>query len=145
MNPSAVGEFPASSVALGRVMAFIAETSRELGLDAGTAHAVRLAVEEVFTNICAHGHRDTEPGPVEVEVMTSPEGVVVTVSDRAAVFDPSTAPTPDLDADWQDRPLGGLGWHLVRQVMDEVEHRARPGGGNVVTLVKRRSADESEE
>lgn len=139
MSPPAVGEFRARKDELARVMAYVAERSRCLDLDPEAAHAVRLAVEEVFTNICMHGHRDTDPDTVEVEVRDGPEGVVVTVSDRAVAFDPDTAPAPDLDAALEDRAPGGLGWHLVRQVMDRVEHRPRPGGGNVVTLVKRRS------
>lgn len=123
---------------LSRVMSFVRDSATSLGLEPPVAHAVRLAVEEVFTNISTHGHREGDPGPVEVTIESRPDAVVVTVSDRAVAFDPDRAPAPDLDADWEDRPLGGLGWHLVREVMDEVRHRPRPGGGNVTTLVKRR-------
>lgn len=123
---------------LNRVMTFVRDSAAGLGLEPPVAHAVRLAVEEVFTNISTHGHREGDPGPVELTIESRPEAVIVTVSDRAVAFDPSRAPAPDLESSWEDRPLGGLGWHLVREVMDEVRHRPRPGGGNVTTLLKRR-------
>lgn len=97
---------------------------------------LRLAVEEVFTNIIRHGYRGTS-GPVTVTVAATPLAITVTLADAAPDFDPASLAAPDTSSAWQERQIGGLGWHLVRQVMDEV-HRA-PGshGGNVYTLVKR--------
>jgi serine/threonine-protein kinase RsbW len=66
---------------------------------------------------------------------------VVTIEDAAPHFDPADAPTPDLDAPLEDRAEGGLGWHLVRQFMDEVIREAVPGGGNMLTLVTHLPAD----
>jgi anti-sigma regulatory factor (Ser/Thr protein kinase) len=45
-------------------------------------------------------------------------------------------PAPDLAAGWEERDAGGLGWHLVRRLMDEVRHEAPPDGGNRLTLIK---------
>jgi hypothetical protein len=47
----------------------------------------------------------------------------------------SAAPAPDLASRWKRRRIGRLGWHLVGQVMDEIDH-ARAGTGNRPTLVK---------
>ena len=66
--------------------------------------------------------------------------MTVTVADRAPLFDPAGAPAPDLESSWSDRRIGGLGVHMVRQVMDAVRHEPRPGGGNVVTIEKRRQS-----
>jgi anti-sigma regulatory factor (Ser/Thr protein kinase) len=44
---------------------------------------------------------------------------------------------PDLSAGWEDRAVGGLGWHLIRRSVDEVDYGPNPGGGNRLTLVKR--------
>ena len=62
--------------------------------------------------------------------------VVVTIEDHGARFDPADAPAPALDAPAEDRALGGLGWHLIRQVMDEVHHAHDAQRGNTLTLVK---------
>jgi anti-sigma regulatory factor (Ser/Thr protein kinase) len=63
--------------------------------------------------------------------------VVVTVEDAGIPFDPAAAVAPRLGDDSKHRALGGLGWHLVRHVIDEVRHEPLPGGGNRVTLIKR--------
>jgi anti-sigma regulatory factor (Ser/Thr protein kinase) len=64
--------------------------------------------------------------------------VVTTIEDRGITFDPATAPAPMLTGDAMQRTVGGIGLHLVRSLMDEVRHEPAPGGGNRLTLVKRR-------
>lgn len=112
---------------------------------AGAPHdaefAVRLAVEEVCTNIITHGY-DGRPdaGPIALRITNSGDSLTVTIADRAPLFRPNDAAAPNTDAGWEERALGGLGWHLVRASVDEVRHEPAEGGGNVVTLVKRFSS-----
>ncbi len=114
---------------------FIARACRCVGASADTQSALRLAAEEVFTNIFRHGYGKSS-GPVTVTVAATPSAITVVLADLAPDFDPATLEFPETTSDWQARQIGGLGWHLVRQMVDEV-HRA-PGrhGGNVYTLVK---------
>lgn len=121
---------------LPAVVGFVEQACRDARVGEDVAMAVRLAVEEVFTNIVQHGYPDG-PGPVVIGVATGVKGVTITVRDEGVPFDPAEAPAPDLESGWEERPIGGLGWHLVRQLVDEVHHRHGPGGGNVVTLIKR--------
>ena len=100
-------------------------------------YAVRLAVEEVVMNLVEHGYAGRAPGPVALTVDAGPERVVVIVEDRGRPFDPAAAPPPDLEAACEDRRIGGLGWHLVHQLMDEVRYESTDGR-NRLTLVKRR-------
>ena len=126
--------FRAATMAdLGALLAFVDEACEPAGPDA--TFAVRLAVEEVFTNILAHGYGGD--GPVEVAIEADADRVRVVLRDEAPAFDPGSTAAPDLAADAMDRDPGGLGWHLVRQVMDEVDHAAQGARGNTTTLVKR--------
>jgi serine/threonine-protein kinase RsbW len=100
-------------------------------------HAVRLAVEEVVMNLVEHGYAGRAPGPIALTVDAGPERVVVTVEDHAPPFDPAGAPQPDLEPSCEDRKIGGLGWHLVHHLMDEVRYESADGV-NRLTLVKRR-------
>jgi serine/threonine-protein kinase RsbW len=119
---------------LADLLAFVQETCASLPED--TAFAVRLAAEEVCTNVISHAYPGIAPGPVSLCIAHDHQRVTVTAEDRGVPFDPATAPLPALDAAGEERELGGLGWHLVRQVMDQVRHEPMPGGGNRVTLVK---------
>lgn len=136
-DPAAGRFFEAARMAdLAELTEYVDGECRRAGVGGEAAFAVRLAVEEAFTNIVQHGYAG-RPGPVRCTVRGEPDRVVVTLVDEAPAFDPSQAPAPDLESAWDERPEGGLGWHLVHGVMDEVRHEPGPGRGNVLTLVKR--------
>ncbi|MDF2463134.1 MAG: anti-sigma-factor antagonist [Ramlibacter sp.] len=122
---------------LGTLLAFLDDTCKEAGLDDEAAFAVRLAGEEACTNIINHAYAGVDPGPISLEVRCDSAQVVIRIEDRAPLFSPEDAPPPDLTSDWQSRREGGLGWHLIRQMMDEVRHEPIAGGGNRLELIKR--------
>lgn len=105
-------------------------------LDEQARHVVRLLVEEVCVNVISYGYPDSAPGPIELAMHWTAERMTVEVSDRAVAFSPGDLPQPDLEAGWEERSLGGLGWHLVRNLSDELEHTCLPAGGNRYTMVK---------
>lgn len=121
------------------LVAFLDRACRRVAASAEVASDLRLATEEVFVNILQHGYAG-RPGPVHVRIDARPERITVTLTDEAPAFDPSNTQEADLGSDGEHRALGGLGWHLVRQVMDEVGHEYTAGVGNVFTLVRELSA-----
>jgi serine/threonine-protein kinase RsbW len=139
--------FRANAMAdLPALLAFVDAACDALQADGDVRFAVRLAVEEVFTNILEHGYRGN--GRVEIVVDggagdgSGRRCVRVRLHDRAPPFDPADAPAPDLDSPLEERDPGGLGWHLVRQLLDALEHRPGVAGGNTYTLVKQLPAPE---
>jgi serine/threonine-protein kinase RsbW len=118
---------------LARLPAFLDEAC--VGIEADVRGEMRLAIEEVFTNIYAHGYRG-DSGAVEIRVGHSAGRIMVAITDQAPAFDPATAPAPDIGSDFGGRRVGGLGLHMVRQVMDEVGWAPGVERGNVYLLVK---------
>jgi anti-sigma regulatory factor (Ser/Thr protein kinase) len=104
------------------------------------AFALRLAVEEVCLNLMHYGYADGRSGPITVEFQFDDGAVTLTVIDRAPPFPPDAAPEPQVDADVTTRSVGGLGWHLVKRMIDEISYCSDPRGGNRLTLVKRDAA-----
>ena len=127
----------AARPSLGPLLEFVDQTAARFGLDADLASRVRLAIEEVAINVMDYGYAGREPGPLRVRLARLPDSLTVTLEDDAAPFDPASLTPPALDANCDDRSVGGLGWHLVRKVMDQVRHEPLAGGGNRVTLVAR--------
>jgi serine/threonine-protein kinase RsbW len=100
-------------------------------------YAANLCVEELLVNSLKHGYGGTPAPDIEVDVQLTPEALIIEVSDSAPPFDPThEAADPDVDAELDDRPVGGLGIHLVKQMTDEMSYR-RVGDRNLVRLVKR--------
>jgi serine/threonine-protein kinase RsbW len=132
--------FPAARLTdLGALLSFIDGETERHDLPPDAAFAVRLAVEEAFTNVVRHGYADTG-GPIRVSFEVRGGEVAVTIEDEAPLFIPSEAPLPDLESNLEQRAEGGLGWHLIRQLIDEIRHQPGAGGGNTVTLIKRLSS-----
>ncbi len=127
-----------------RVAEQIDEFCASRAIASEVAYAVNLALDEILTNTISYGYADDEPHQIEIRVRPEAEALVVVIVDDSAAFDLSNAPTPDIGAPLEERPLGGLGLFLVHQMMDSVEYR-REGERNIVTLKKNRIEEQRPE
>ena len=99
---------------------------------------VNLVLKELGLNIIDYGH-DEGLHRIEFTVTSADEAVTIEISDDGRPFDPlNDAPKPDVSASIEDRPIGGLGVHLVRTMMDELRYQ-RVRGRNHTTLVSHRA------
>jgi serine phosphatase RsbU (regulator of sigma subunit)/anti-sigma regulatory factor (Ser/Thr protein kinase) len=101
--------------------------------------ALSLALDEVVTNTISHGYDDQEAHEIRVGVTLANGRLSAEVEDDGRPFNPLTAPPPDLTSDVDERPVGGLGIHLVRSLMEQVDYR-RESGKNHLIMSKRLSA-----
>lgn len=120
---------------LPALVSVVEQACRQAGADDDSLFSLRLAVEEVFTNILDYGYPGGT-GPITVVIDAQPERVRISFADVAPRFDPATVATPKLDVPLEERQVGGWGWHFVRQAVDRVEWEPREQGGNLLTLVK---------
>jgi anti-sigma regulatory factor (Ser/Thr protein kinase) len=117
----------------------IGELAERFGAEQGFGDedvmAINLVLDEVVANVIEHGYKDG--GRHEIRVTLTYEGDVLTVvvEDDARAFDPLQAKPPDLDLPLEERPIGGLGIHIVRSVMNEVAYERR-GERNILTMRK---------
>jgi sigma-B regulation protein RsbU (phosphoserine phosphatase) len=103
------------------------------------AHALSLALDEVVTNTISYGYGDREAHEILVRVTLANGRLSAEVEDDGRPFNPLTAPPPDLTSTVEERPVGGLGVHLVRSLMEHVDYR-RESGKNHLIMSKRLSA-----
>ncbi len=94
-----------------------------------------LALEEVFMNVAMHGGGEQGPATVWLELERADDRLNLSLSDDGRAFDPLALPTPDLDAPLEERPVGGLGVYLVREMMDDVSYSYQ-GGRNCLSMWK---------
>ena len=98
---------------------------------------LNLSLDELITNTVSYGYQDADEHEIRVMLAERNGSLVVVVEDDGIAFDPFTAaPAPDLDADVEDRPIGGLGVYFVKTLMDEVAYE-RVENRNRITLIQR--------
>lgn len=106
------------------------------GLDDEMVGEIRLALEEVVTNIIKHGYGDEGDHEIEVRFNASRDSVAFTIIDDAPPYNPLDRAKPGLDKDFDERDGGGLGICLMQRLMDDVEYR-REGTRNLLVMTKR--------
>ena len=106
------------------------------GIPPATAYAVNLSVDELLTNTISYGYEDSEEHRIDLMIRLDGDRLAIEISDDGVAFEPDSAEEPDTDAPIEDRPIGGLGIFLTRQMMDSFDYR-RDEGRNIVTLTKK--------
>lgn len=122
-----------------RVFTFLQTHGQECGLEQALLSKFELVCEELFVNVVTHGSGPAGPEPsFALHLEVDAERVSMTLEDDGLAFNPLEHEVQDLDASLEDRQIGGLGIHFVRELMDDVRYE-RVGRINRVTLIKRRS------
>jgi anti-sigma regulatory factor (Ser/Thr protein kinase) len=96
---------------------------------------LNLALDEILTNVMSYGYTDTAEHEIVVRLSADGGQVIVEVEDDGREFNPLDAAAPDLDAPAAERSIGGLGIHLARKVIDQLEYR-REQGKNLLVMRK---------
>ena len=116
--------------------AFIDEVAEDAALDASLTMSLNLAIEEAVVNVMQYAYPEGTKGTVNI-VATIADGVLsFVISDSGKPFDPTAKAEVDTTLSAEERPIGGLGIHLVRQIMDDVAYE-RKDNKNVLTLKKK--------
>ena len=113
------------------------------GIPPATAYAVNLSVDELLTNTISYGYEDSGEHRIDLMIRLDGDVLAVEISDDGIEFAPDSADDPDTHASIEDRPIGGLGIFLTRQMMDSFDYR-RDEGRNIVTLTKKTGIDNQE-
>ena len=118
-----------------RLNAFIKSVTDRLGLPPSTAGNIKLAVEEAVVNVIDYAYPKGIEGDVTVEADSNGKRLKIAISDSGMPFDPTEATRADTTLSVEERPVGGLGILLVRELMDSINYE-RQDGRNILTLRK---------
>ena len=115
---------------------FVEEVSEAAGLDMSTTLQLNLALEEAVVNVMEYAYPEGFKGKLCIEALVHSSNLQLIITDEGRPFDPTKTADVDVTLSAEERPIGGLGIYLVRQIMDTVSY-ARVGGKNVLTLTKK--------
>ena len=97
---------------------------------------INVALEEILTNVISYGYEDSDEHDIMMRLSCEEGKVMAEVEDDGRPFNPLDASEPDTNKPLEERPVGGLGIHLVRKFMDDVEYK-RQQGKNLLMMKKR--------
>lgn len=106
-----------------------------IGLSKKCVFEINLALDELFTNIISYGFPDDEEHLIKVTITPQNKMLCLCIEDDGIPFNPVEVMQPDLECSIEECKIGGLGIHLIKNLMDEVCYE-RCGDKNVLTLKK---------
>jgi serine/threonine-protein kinase RsbW len=114
----------------------VLDFGRENDLHQNVLDDIRLAFEEMFSNIVSYGFEDDREHEIVMDMELSADLLTMKIRDDGRPFNPTVYVNPDLEKPLDEREVGGLGIHLVRHVIDEWEYKSEQGK-NILTMKKR--------
>lgn len=144
--PCKVLEVPAVIASLGAIAHFVEDAAAEAGLERMAGYHLRLAVDEIATNIITYGYSDTPAAQaITVECRITDIQIIIKLIDRGQAFDPLTISSdPDeLTKPLHERRVGGLGIFLAKSSVDDFRYeRAQDANHNTFVVNRVEHADQ---
>ena len=119
-----------------QLASFVDAVAEEAGIDFSEAMSLNLALEEAVVNVMQYAYPAETHGTVTIEAVFNKEQLRFILSDAGTPFDPTAKEDVDVSLEVGDREIGGLGIHLIRQIMDDISYEYKDGK-NVLTLHKK--------
>ena len=113
---------------------FVDRIRKENDLAPALAARIHLALEEAVSNVIMYAYPEGTAGNMVLDAVRDGNRLQFTLVDRGKAFDPTTVPEANPEAPLEERPVGGLGIHLVRSIMDSISY-SRLDGKNVLTMI----------
>ena len=121
---------------LDRLEPFLEGFFDQNNLDPTLLPSVNLALEEALVNVIMYAYPEGKQGEMTLVAAVRDNAICMEISDMGVPFNPLQQKEADLDVSLEERQIGGLGIHLIKEIMDEVEY-AYQDGRNVLKMRKK--------
>lgn len=119
---------------LEEIADFIENSLNELDIPDKYRGHICVAIDEAVTNVALYAYPNTK-GNIRITIERIEDSLMVEIVDSGIEFNPLNHPVPDVSANIEKRTIGGLGVHLMRNMMDELDYH-RINNTNCLSLVK---------
>ena len=120
---------------ISQLNAFVDTLCEEWSIDMDLAMSLNLAIEEAVVNVMDYAYPEGTVGYVDIEADIDDTYITFVLSDSGMPFDPTQKEEVDTTLPAEQRKIGGLGIHIMRQNMDSINYE-RINDLNVLTLRK---------
>ena len=119
---------------LDRLEPFLEDFFQQNGLAMESLSKIDLALEEALANVIMYAYPERTEGDVTLSIKMDGNAIHMEISDKGVPFNPLQQQEANLDVPLEERKIGGLGIHLIKEIMDSVTYEYREGR-NVLRLV----------
>ncbi len=109
------------------------EIGRDINISDKTIFEMNLALDELFTNIISYGFNDQQEHTIKINITIEGDQLQMRIEDDGVPFNPMESKTPDFQCGIEECKIGGLGIHLIRKMMDDVQYK-RVSDKNILLL-----------
>lgn len=121
---------------LDQVIDFVEEHLLKNGCPMKTLAQLQIAVEEIYVNIANYAYQSSEgTATIQITINKEPIQAIITFMDNGLPFNPLLMEAPDTTLSAENRPEGGLGIFMVKNIMDEIKY-IYEGEKNILTMCK---------
>ena len=120
---------------LTRLYAFLDRQAGVYKLEELLSMQIKLALEEAVTNVILYAYPDKKDQDIRIDMSCENKRLTIVITDTGIAFNPLERQEPDLTLSLEERPIGGLGIFLVKQLMTEVTY-SHSDGKNILTMTK---------
>jgi serine/threonine-protein kinase RsbW len=143
MSESISVELKNDLIELGRMSQIVGEFCASNKLPPDIVFALTLSLEEILTNIITYGYDDNDEHVIIVLLNLHQGQVCIQVEDDGKPFNPLQVDAPDIDKPLEERPIGGLGIHLVKNHMDSLKYQ-RKDERNLLIMKKKANLNQAQ-
>jgi anti-sigma regulatory factor (Ser/Thr protein kinase) len=130
-------EVPGEWGGVAALMEFCDRVELSLPLTAEQRYLMRLAIEEIATNIVKYGYTDATRDVIRVACSCENDQLRVSIRDRGQPYDPRDHANPDFTLPPAERDIGGLGLFFLRELADQLHYQHDAASGwNELTVIK---------
>ncbi len=111
------------------------EFAGQFDMPPAIAATFHIIFDDLLNNVISYGFNDEQRHLIDITMELTANSIIVTVADDGVPFNPIDETAPDTKLSVEDRQIGGLGIHLVINMVDDISYQ-RTGDKNVLTLMK---------
>ena len=122
---------------LEELFAFVEQALTNLNMPAPDRNKMMMALDEVMTNVVLYAYPEDQRGTVGISIFRNDNTITAEIVDHGKPFDPTAHPAPDITLPIEQRPIGGLGIHLMRNLVTSLRYYREQGENHLVLTTSR--------
>ena len=109
--------------------------AEQFGVPPAVTAAFHIIFDDLLNNVISYGFNDEQRHFIDIRLELTANNLTVSIADDGVPFNPLAESAPDTTLSIEDRPIGGMGIHLVINMVDNISYQ-RTADKNVLTLTK---------